>query len=301
MVTKSGSNDFHGTVFGYFRNSDFDARNFNDHQTRSGAFIPTPVLPFRMGQYGLTFGGPIQKDKTFFFISYEGLRQLQQDTSNGTIFVPSASLVQDILVNGRTVTTTNNGVTTTTTFNPTPQMCAILQGYPWRASTGTVAGCAPKVVFPDSFFSNCSLPAANCGLQLGPNDMATDIENFTHPIQTTVHEDTWLVRIDHKFSDKTTLYGRAQRDISLVNAQIGVTGGLDDAATINHPANYLLALQHVFTSNIFNETKFYINRSPFNNPEISTLTYGSTATFSVVSLTSLRISKSARLTGWWTT
>lgn len=276
VVTKSGSNDFHGTLFGYFRNSIFDARNFNDGAPDpiTGAFVPTPVLPFRMGQYGLTFGGPIQKDKTFFFISYEGLRQLQQDTSNGTIFVPSASFVQDILVNGRTVTTTNNGVTTTTTFNPTPQMCAILQGFPWRASTGTVAGCAPKVVFPDSFFSNCSLPAANCGLQLGPNDMATDIENFTHPIQTTVHEDTWLVRVDHKFSDKTTLYGRAQRDISLVNAQIGVTGGLDDAATINHPANYLLALQHVFTSNIFNETKFYINRSPFNNPEISTLTYG---------------------------
>ncbi len=264
VVTKSGGNDFHGTLFGYFRNSIFDARNFNDGTPDpiTGAFVPTSVLPFRMGQYGLTFGGPIQKDKTFFFISYEGLRQLQQDTSNGTIFVPSASFVQDILVNGRTVT--NNG--TTTTFNPTPQMCAILQGYPWRASTGTVAGCAPKVVFPDSFFSNCSLPAANCGLQLGPNDMATDIENFTHPIQTTVHEDTWLVRSDHKFSDKTTLYGRAQRDISLVNAQIGVTGGLDDAATINHPANYLLALQHVFTSNIFNETKFYINRSPFNNP-----------------------------------
>jgi hypothetical protein len=264
VVTKSGTNDYHGTVFGYFRNSVFDARNFNDGTTdpNTGAFVPTPVLPFRMGQYGLTFGGPIKKDKTFFFLSYEGLRQLQQDTTNGTIFVPSASLVQDILVNGR------NGQ------GPTPQMCAILQGYPWRASTGTVAGCAPKDAFPDSYFANCSLPSANCGLQLGPNDLASDVELFTHPIQTTIHEDSWLVRIDHKFSDKTTLYGRAQRDISLADAQIGVTGGLDYAATINHPANYLLALQHVFTSNIFNETKLYINRSPFHNPEISTLTYG---------------------------
>ena len=269
VVTKSGTNDYHGTVFGYFRNSIFDARNFNDGAPDpvTGAFVPTPVLPFRMGQYGLTFGGPIQKDKTFFFISYEGLRQLQQDTSNGTIFVPSASLVQDILVNGR------NGA------GPTPQMCAILQGFPWRASTGTVAGCAPKNVFPDSFFTNCSLPAANCGLTPDANDPLTDIENFTHPIQTTVHEDTWLVRIDHKFSDKTTLYGRAQRDISLVNAQIGVTGGLDNAATLNHPANYLLALQHTFSPNIFNEAKVYINRSPFHNPEISTLDYGVNSSF----------------------
>lgn len=252
VVTKSGTNDYHGTAFGYLRNSAFDARNFND---------ANGILPFRMGQYGLTFGGPIQKEKTFFFLSYEGLRQLQQDTSSGLIFVPSASLVNDILVNGR------NGQ------GPSPKMCTILQGFPWRASTGGVAGCTPKIVFPDSAFTNCSLAQANCQLQLGPNDLNSDVDQFIHPVQTTVHEDTWLARVDHKFSDKTTFYGRAQRDISLVNAQIGVTVGLDRADTINHPANYLLALQHVFTSSLFNETKVYINRSPFHNPESSTLSF----------------------------
>lgn len=266
VVTKSGTNDYHGTVFGYFRNSIFDARDFTDVDPQTNA--PTSVLPFRMGQYGLTVGGPIQKDKTFFFISYEGLRQLQQDTSNGLIFVPSTSLVQDVLVNGR------NG------DGPSPQMCTILQGFPWRASTGTVAGCAPKNVFPDSMFTNCSLLAGNpCGVPNDADDLTSDVEEFIHPIQTTVHEDTWLIRIDHKFSDKTTLYGRAQRDISLVNAQIGVTGGLDNAATLNHPANYLVALQHVFTANLFNETKLYINRSPFHNPEISTLPFAVNSTF----------------------
>lgn len=61
VVTKSGTNDWHGTVFGYFRNSVFDARNFNDYDLNGNPAIP----PFRMGQYGLTFGGPIKKDKTF--------------------------------------------------------------------------------------------------------------------------------------------------------------------------------------------------------------------------------------------
>ncbi|HEV2304772.1 MAG TPA: hypothetical protein VGR93_04595, partial [Candidatus Acidoferrales bacterium] len=133
VVTKSGTNDYHGTVFGYFRNSIFDARNFNDLQ--ADGVTPAPVLPFRMGQYGLTFGGPIQKDKTFFFLSYEGLRQLQAATSN-PITIPSASLVQDILVNGR------NGQ------GPSPQMCAILQGFrgalppaPWEAAH-------PRLSFP---------------------------------------------------------------------------------------------------------------------------------------------------------
>src|ERR1700730_2494213 len=67
VVTKSGTNEFHGTAFGYLRNSVFDARNFND---------PAGVAPFRLGQYGLTLGGPLIKEKTFFFIGYQGLRQL---------------------------------------------------------------------------------------------------------------------------------------------------------------------------------------------------------------------------------
>lgn len=245
VVTKSGTNDYHGTVFGYFRNSIFDARNFND---------PPDVLPFRMGQYGLTFGGPIQKDKTFFFLSYEGLRQLQEATSN-PIPVPSASLVQDILENGR------GGQ------GPSPQMCTILQGFPWRASTGTVGGCAPKIVFPDSSFTPC------IGCQSDSGDLPTDIDNFTHAIKTTVHEDTWLARLDHKFSDSTSLYVRAQRDVSFAFSQIGVTDGFDSNNTFNHPGNYVAALQHVFTPNVFNETKAYINRAPFHNPVGSPLTF----------------------------
>src|ERR1700719_549001 len=92
VETKSGTNELHGTAFGYLRNSVFDARNFTD---------PTIPPPFRLGQYGMTIGGPIKKDKTFFFLSYEGLRQLQESTSTGTIFVPSPSFLNTILVTGR--------------------------------------------------------------------------------------------------------------------------------------------------------------------------------------------------------
>jgi carboxypeptidase family protein/TonB-dependent receptor-like protein len=269
VVTKSGTNDYHGTAFGYLRNSVFDARNFDDFAPDSSGNLTIPaILPFRMGQYGMTVGGPIKKDKTFFFLSYEGLRQLQESTSTGTIFVPSPSFIADILVNGRNDATQTPPVH----VGPSPDMCAILQGFPWEASAGTIGGCAPKIVFPDTAFRPLTMNELS-GETIDVNNLATDILAFTHPIQTTVHEDTWLVRIDHKFSDKTTLYGRAQRDISLVNAQIGVTVGLDKAQTINHPANYLLALQHVFSPNIFNEAKVYINRSPFHNPEASTLTY----------------------------
>ncbi|HWB87206.1 MAG TPA: TonB-dependent receptor [Bryobacteraceae bacterium] len=66
FITKSGSNNLHGSLFEYLRNDDFDARNFFDKSTKS---------KLRLNQFGGSVGGPIKKDRLFFFLSYEGLRQ----------------------------------------------------------------------------------------------------------------------------------------------------------------------------------------------------------------------------------
>src|SRR5574340_636254 len=66
IVTKSGGNAFHGSLFEYVRNDAFDARNFFDKAS---------AAPLRLNQFGASVGGPIQKEKLFFFMSYEGLRQ----------------------------------------------------------------------------------------------------------------------------------------------------------------------------------------------------------------------------------
>ena len=120
VVTKSGTNDFHGSVFGYLRNSVFDARNFNDFDLNGNPAVP----PFRMGQYGLTIGGPIKKNKTFFFLSYEGLRQFQSITQQFT--VPSGLCCGD-LGSGPLASGFQQQV-----LNTSPQMCTIMQAYPWR-------------------------------------------------------------------------------------------------------------------------------------------------------------------------
>lgn len=233
VVTKSGTNDWHGTAFGYLRNSVFDARNFNDYNLGGNPAVP----PFRMGQYGFTLGGPIVKNNTFFFISYEGLRQLQSTTQQFT--VPGASFQQQVLTTS-------------------PQMCTIMQAFPWRASVGTIGNCAARFTYPDTAFQTTSDPNADL---------------VTAATPTVVHEDTWLVRIDHKFSEKTLLYGRAQRDISLVDAPNGSSLPEDKLQVINHPANYMLALGHTFTTNLFNEAKVYVNRSPYHNPQSSALPF----------------------------
>lgn len=65
-ITRSGTNQFHGSAYDFLRNSALDARNYFDGPT---------IAPFRRNQFGGTIGGPIVRDKTFFFFNYEGLRQ----------------------------------------------------------------------------------------------------------------------------------------------------------------------------------------------------------------------------------
>jgi Carboxypeptidase regulatory-like domain len=78
VVTKSGTNSFHGSAFEFLRNTDLDARNY---------FSPTRGV-FRQNQFGGTLGGPIRRDKLFFFLDYQGTRQTQ-GIDTGNIAVPS--------------------------------------------------------------------------------------------------------------------------------------------------------------------------------------------------------------------
>ena len=135
LNTKHGSNDWHGTLFGYLRNSVFDARNFNDYNLNGLPEIP----PFRMGQYGMALGGPIKKQKAFFFINYEGLRQYQSITQQFAVPAGVASPGAGLPFQQQVLSTS-------------PQMCQIMQAYPWRASVGVINGCSPRFTYPDSAF-----------------------------------------------------------------------------------------------------------------------------------------------------
>ena len=266
--TKHGTNAFHGTLYGYLRNSAFDARNFNDFDINGNPAVP----PFHMGQYGMSFGGPIVKNKTFFFLNYEGLRQAAVNGEQMT--VPSGHCCAAF-----NTTAGEPGLQTigyqqyVLTHAPSgfePQLCRIMQSFPWRVSVGgPINGCAPRTVLPDALFQYQG--SATPGLDGDPNNE----DLLTVGRQTTIHEDTWILRIDHQINEKTLLYGRAQRDIALWNAPASFSASVpgDNQAIINHPANYMIALQHTFTPTLFNEVKFYVNRSPFHNPGGSILPF----------------------------
>src|SRR3954470_4219729 len=86
VVTRSGTNQVHGSAYDFLRNDKFDANDF--FANRAGI----PISPLRFNQFGATLGGPVVipkvyngKDRTFFFFSYEGLRWVRSYTANGTM------------------------------------------------------------------------------------------------------------------------------------------------------------------------------------------------------------------------
>src|SRR6266850_1152642 len=87
-VTRSGENSVHGSAFEFLRNSAMDAKDFFDP-------LSNPIPPFKRNQFGATLGGPIRRDKTFFFGAYEGL--IERLSVTGSTFVPDANARRGII------------------------------------------------------------------------------------------------------------------------------------------------------------------------------------------------------------
>ena len=88
VVLRSGTNSFHGSLFEYFRNRSMDAKNYFDLPGCTATSVPgtcAGIPALQRNQFGGTVGGPIVKDKTFFFLSYEGLRLRQAETREATV------------------------------------------------------------------------------------------------------------------------------------------------------------------------------------------------------------------------
>ncbi|MEE8606893.1 MAG: TonB-dependent receptor [Nitrospiraceae bacterium] len=226
IVTKSGTNDVHGSVFWFHRNDNFDARNFFD------AELPE----FRRNQFGFTLGGPIVQDKTHFFGSYEGLREEKGITQDA--FVPSMTIRNalpgtDITFPprpGRFDPTDPLGDLRIITLSP--NVSPILNLYPFP--TG------PEIIDPDS-------------------GLTTHVAEFSGIIDRFANEDFLTVRIDHRFSDSDNLFGRYLFTDSefLLPVLFPDFPNLD----VNRRQIFTLGETHVFSPTVLNEFRFGINRS----------------------------------------
>jgi len=108
VITKSGTNQWHGSLFEFNRNTDFNANSWQPAHNAAGQII---VAPYHRNQFGGTVGGPIKKNDAFFFFSYGGLRQVTSNIYTGAITPTAAERLGDFTADTFTVYMPNTGKT----------------------------------------------------------------------------------------------------------------------------------------------------------------------------------------------
>src|SRR5712692_1925171 len=268
IVSKSGTNKVHGTLYGFFRNDVFDARDpfaFSQALQPGASFNPGQPDPqgqpiknsLNRQQYGGTLGFPIKKDKTFIFAAYEGLRSDAQDSvpllTDSSIFAPTA--VQAPIINGLLAEGPNTMVPCISNFPigpPTPlpaATCAFaLQSI--LSVDPTLVG--NPFVSPGHLVSNAFVV----------NQFEKDGGLF--PFPTRQHQES--ARLDHRFSDSDQAFLRysfahLKESDPDVQALIGFSRG---TSVLNWDSTWQGSWFHQFSPSTVNEARVQWNWYQFN-------------------------------------
>ena len=227
VVTKSGVNQIHGSVFEFLRNAAFDARNYFDYRDPTGRHR---IPPFVRNEFGFTNGGPVVlpgiyngRDRTFYFGEYQGFRQVLGTTQ--VIPVPTAAERQGI------DTTTYPGDTLTVPVSP--EIVPVLNGYPLPNEPG------------------------------GPLGERT----YAASSKVVTRTDQFSIRIDHRISEKASLITRfslnqvtgplTNPDQTAINSDFGIQ-------FFDHQRSAGVRYTRMISSHMTSDTSFgYIRSTPF--------------------------------------
>lgn len=212
IVSRSGTNQFHGTAFEFLRNNVLDARNYFD-QGKAPAF--------HQNQFGGSAGGPIFRNKMFFFANYEGFRE----TAPTTVFsrVPTAAQRDG-----------DFSATTAHLISPTTHS-------PY-----------PNNQIPKSEFSPAAIKMLN--FFPAPNGSFSGGNNYVNVQDTVTNWDQGSGRIDYTISTKDTIFGRyTQQTLNSVEPGLTFFGA---RIFPSHPKNLATGWTHIFNPNIINNLRF---------------------------------------------
>ena len=279
---KSGTNQIHGTVFGYFRDQVFDAN--------PEYFSPTSAVPaFQRKQFGFAAGGPILKDRLFIFGDYQALRQKQpQDSGFQTVptvlmrkgdfsellGLKTTTLPNATLTGCNTVTTASGNVYSTTAsnaqalFNASADNGAIFD--PTTCSQ-FVSGGAPNVI-PTARANPAGLNYFNA-FNL-PNTTGV-INNYFVIRKNITNYNDFNVRLDYHLSSKDQLFVRysyGQDNNTITSLFTNLPAGFASGNNVNHPRAIAGGYTRIFTPNIVNEFRFGYTRPEYAyiNPQEGT-------------------------------
>jgi len=226
-VSKGGTNTFHGDVFEYLRNDAFDANTFFNNQ--SG----TPKAPLRKNQFGGAFGGPIKKDKTFFYGVYEGIRETQGVPIN----------------------------------NPVPSVgCHVPganAGNSYGAGTTILAANCPDIS-SDTVLSKYTaailamIPLPNPGSVFDPASGNPPVQTFND--HNSLGENYGQMRFDQTISDKDSFFARYTIDNALQNQTNG-NFAYFRIAPVARNQWVTLAENHIFSPTVINTLRFSFSRT----------------------------------------
>jgi hypothetical protein len=265
VTTKNGTNDFHGSLYEFLRNTSLDAKSF---------FATTPEK-FNLNQYGGSLGGPIRKSKTFFFLDGE-----QKDQRHGITFtglVPSEAMRTGdfssdpfgnpvsglVIVNPNMIgASTNPAVTPNIYFQCGPT------GTPLPvAANGSQAAGTPCNKIPAGLINNVGQALINLYPVPNASNAAAGYNFVNEPVRS-LDETKFDIRLDHNFSDADTAFARFSYDqaTSYVPGG-GGPGSFAEASAfgsnqgiINHARQVALGETHVFSATTVNQASFGYNR-----------------------------------------
>src|ERR1700736_2826367 len=281
VTTKSGSNDFHGSLFEFVRNTSLDAKSF---------FAPAPEK-FNLNQYGGSIGGPIRKNKTFFFVDGEQKSQRHGITFTGLVpsvaMRPSATQPFADFTNdpfGRTVTGTvmvgGNPVTVPGISNPnmvgTSTNPAVFPNIYFQcdgagnplpaAANGSQAQGTPCAKIPASLVNSIGASLLNFYPVPNVNNAAQGFNFVSEPVRK-LDETKLDVRLDHNLSANDTVFARFSYDNTVSFVPGGDPGGFaeqnafgSNQGIINHARNAAIGETHVFSPSTVNQASFGYNR-----------------------------------------
>lgn len=224
VVGKSGSNEFHGSAFHYFRNDALDARNFFDAADKS---------PLRLNQFGGSLGGRVVRDKLFFFTSFEGLRQR---AGFNIIELTPSDYLREFIASGGTARRAELGISATAADEAAARIGAL-------NSLGVVNA------FPAGSGARVNLGGVTGGAQFVQVNRVSRLD-----------ENAFSLRFDGRVNQRHSWYARYQQDPGELVSPDGATGRL--LVATQKARHFVAAAQQLFGTSVVNEVKFGVNHSP---------------------------------------
>ena len=252
VTTKSGTNELHGTVYEFLRNTDLDARSFFAASTEK----------FNLNQFGFSVGGPIKKDKLFFFGDFE-----QKDQRHG---IPFTGGVPSVAQRNGDFTDNFVGQPNPAGFLTNPYTGSGFEcnsaGQPLpTAADGSQAAGVPCNKIPASLFNPIGQALINLYPLPNANNAALGYNYVSEPVRK-LNEGKFDFRIDENISAKDSLFARFSYDQATSYVPGGAPGFAEQGAfasnqgIINHARNAAISETHVFSPRTVNQISGGFNR-----------------------------------------